>query len=217
MNILSPSILSANFCELGKEVETVSNAGAKYIHIDVMDGMFVPSISYGMPVIKSIRSVTDAVFDVHLMINEPIRYIKEFVESGADLITVHVEACEDIQATLDKIHSFGIKAALALNPETPIEKVIPYVESVDMILVMSVHPGFAGQKFIPGVLDKAKMIRHYCKENGIDLDMEIDGGIKLDNVSLAIEAGINIIVAGSSVFKDDREENVKAFLKKING
>lgn len=213
MNILSPSILSADFCRLGEEINDVVQAGAQYIHVDVMDGIFVPSISYGMPVIKSIRKATNAVFDVHLMITEPGRYIKEFVESGADIITVHVEACRDTAETIRDIKNAGVKAAVALNPETPVEKVMPYLDEVDMVLVMSVHPGFGGQKFIPDVLDKARIIRNYFNENKMNTDIEIDGGINFDNAGQALDAGANILVAGSSVYRGNPAENTKRFLE----
>lgn len=213
MNILSPSILSADFCRLGEEINDVVQAGAQYIHVDVMDGIFVPSISYGMPVIKSIRKATNAVFDVHLMITEPGRYIKEFVESGADIITVHVEACRDTAETIRDIKNAGVKAAVALNPETPVEKVMPYLDDVDMVLVMSVHPGFGGQKFIPDVLDKVRIIRNYFNENKMNTDIEIDGGINFDNAGQALDAGVNILVAGSSVYRGNPAENTKRFLE----
>lgn len=216
MNILAPSILSADFCKLGEEINDVVKAGASYIHVDVMDGIFVPSISYGMPVIKSIRKSTDAVFDVHLMVTEPGRYIKDFVESGADIITVHVEACKDTAETISEIKKAGVKAAVAINPETPVEKIMPYLDDVDMVLVMSVHPGFGGQKFIPDVLDKVRIIRHYYTENKLNTDIEIDGGINLDNVSHVLDAGANIIVAGSSVYRDNPAENTKKFMEIIN-
>ena len=213
MNILSPSILSADFCRLGEEINDVVQAGAQYIHVDVMDGIFVPSISYGMPVIKSIRKATNAVFDVHLMVTEPGRYIKEFVESGADIITVHVEACRDTAETIRDIKNAGVKAAVAINPETPVEKVMPYLDDVDMVLVMSVHPGFGGQKFIPDVLDKVRIIRNYFNENKMNTDIEIDGGINFDNAGQALDAGVNILVAGSSVYRGNPAENTKRFLE----
>lgn len=213
MNILAPSILSADFNVLGEQIQTVAKAGAQYIHVDVMDGIFVPSISYGMPVIKSVRKSTDAVFDVHLMITEPIRYIKDFVDSGADIITVHVEACKDVDETIRDIKACGVRAAVAINPETPVDKIMPYLDDIDMALVMSVHPGFGGQKFIPDVLDKVRIIRSYYRDNNMDKDIEIDGGINFDNLSEVLEAGANVIVAGSSVYRGDAAANTKKFLE----
>lgn len=213
MNILAPSILSADFNVLGEQIQTVAKAGAQYIHVDVMDGIFVPSISYGMPVIKSVRKSTDAVFDVHLMITEPVRYIRDFVDSGADIITVHVEACKDIDETIRDIKACGVRAAVAINPETPVDKIMPYLDDIDMALVMSVHPGFGGQKFIPDVLDKVRIIRSYYRDNNMDKDIEIDGGINFDNLPEVLEAGANVIVAGSSVYRGDAAVHTKKFLE----
>lgn len=213
MNILAPSILSADFNVLGEQIQTVAKAGAQYIHVDVMDGIFVPSISYGMPVIKSVRKSTDAVFDVHLIITEPVRYIRDFVDSGADIITVHVEACKDIDETIRDIKACGVRAAVAINPETPVDKIMPYLDDIDMALVMSVHPGFGGQKFIPDVLDKVRIIRSYYRDNNMDKDIEIDGGINFDNLPEVLEAGANVIVAGSSVYRGDAAANTKKFLE----
>lgn len=211
MNILSPSILSADFTKLGEEIETIDNAGAEYIHVDVMDGMFVPSISYGMPVIKSIRKSTGKVFDVHLMISEPIRYIADFAASGADMITVHVEACSDVVATIEKIREYKLKVGLTLNPDTPVSAIKPYLNRVDMVLIMSVNPGFGGQKFITSSVDKIKEVKRLRDELNLSYDIEVDGGINIDNLATVLEAGANVIVAGSAVFRGDAAENVKKF------
>ena len=214
MLILSPSILSADFSVLGEEIRTVTDAGAEYIHIDVMDGAFVKSISYGMPVIKSIRKCTDAVFDVHLMVNEPIRYIDDFASSGADIITVHQEACSDLKATIAAIRKAEKKVGISLNPDTPVSVLSDVVALCDMVLIMSVHPGFGGQSFIPHSLDKIREIRDLLKSKGLDkVDVEVDGGIYLENVREVLEAGANVIVAGSSVFKGNPGEKVRAFLE----
>ncbi len=212
MNILSPSILSADFTILGQQIEEADRAGARYIHIDVMDGIFVPSISYGMPVIKSIRKATDKIFDVHLMIKDPIRYIEEFAEVGADIITFHLEAAPDVKAVIDKIHSCGKKAGLSIKPGTPASELEPFIEMVDMILVMTVEPGFGGQSFLPGSIDKIKAVRKMINDRELETDLEIDGGITLGNVKEALDAGANVIVSGSAVFKGSISENVKGFL-----
>lgn len=211
MNILSPSILSADFTKLGEEIETIDNAGAEYIHVDVMDGMFVPCISYGMPVIKSIRKSTGKVFDVHLMISEPIRYIADFAASGADMITVHVEACSDVVATIEKIREYKLKVGITLNPDTPVSAIKPYLNRVDMVLIMSVNPGFGGQKFITSSVDKIKEVKRLRDELNLSYDIEVDGGINIDNLATVLEAGANVIVAGSAIFRGDAAENVKKF------
>ena len=215
MNILSPSILSADFCKLGEQIKEVELAGAKYLHIDVMDGIFVPSISYGMPVIRSIRKCSDIFFDVHLMIDRPERYLKEFAESGADLINFHLEATEDVKGTIAKIRGLGKKVGITMKPGTPAEAVKPYLELVDMVLVMTVEPGFGGQKLMPECLDKVKEIRKMITDRGLNADIEVDGGINVDNVELALESGANVIVAGSAVFKTDIAANVRNFLRKF--
>lgn len=216
MNVLSPSMLSADFWKLGEQLEEVEKAGARWIHIDVMDGLFVPSISYGMPVIASIRKKTNLFFDVHLMIEKPERYIREFAESGADLINFHLEATEQVEETIADIRSFGKKVGITIKPGTPAEAVEPYLALVDMVLVMTVEPGFGGQKLIPECVDKVPVIRRMIEEKGLAVDIEVDGGINLDNVEAAVDAGANIIVAGSAVFKNDIGVNVKNFLEKLD-
>ncbi len=213
MNILSPSILAADFKNLGQQIIDVDTAGAQYIHIDVMDGTFVPSISFGMPLIKSIRSATDKVFDVHLMIVDPLRYIKEFAEIGADIITFHLEAAPDVQAVIDEIHACGKKAGISIKPGTAGEELVPYLDKVDMILVMTVEPGFGGQPFIESSYDKIRAVRAMLDERGLDTDVQVDGGITKDNIRSVIEAGANVIVAGSTVYRGDAAQNTKDLLK----
>ena len=215
-NILAPSILAADFKELGQAIKTIEENGAEYLHYDVMDGIFVPSISFGMPVLASIRSCTNQVMDVHLMITEPIRYIKEFKEAGADLITIHLEACEDVAATIKAIREAGLKVGLSIKPATEAEAIRPYLDQIDMILVMSVEPGFGGQKFIPESLDKIRALRAMVEEAGVDVDIEVDGGIYQANVKEVLDAGANIIVSGSRVFKGDIAKNTREFMEILN-
>ena len=215
MNILAPSILSADFKRTGEQLREIAEAGAEYVHVDVMDGMFVPSISFGMPVIKSLRSATDKVFDVHLMIEEPIRYLKEFKDVGADIITIHYEACEDVRATLEGVRELGLKSGLSVKPKTDVNVVREFLDICDMILLMSVEPGFGGQKFIDGSLERAAALRQIIEESGRDIDLEIDGGVNLDNVSDILDAGVNVIVAGSAVFKNPAE-NTRKFMEILN-
>lgn len=211
--VLSPSILAADFKVLGREMKKTEENGAAYIHFDVMDGMFVPSISFGMPVLASIHDATEQFMDAHLMVQEPIRYVEAFQKAGADSVTVHLEACEDVKTTLDKIHACGMKAGLAVNPETDVKELVPYLEDVEMILIMSVHPGFGGQKFIPESLDKIREVRAMLNEKNLETDIQVDGGIYVENVREVLDAGANVIVAGSAVFRGDAGENTAKFME----
>jgi len=212
---LAPSILSADFGVLKEQLELIDDAGAQYVHFDVMDGVFVPSISYGMPVLKSIRKYTDRLFDVHLMIVDPERYIKDFAEAGADIITVHAEACKHLDATIDLIKSCGAMAGVALNPATPVSTIKHVLDKVDMVLIMTVNPGFGGQKLIPYTIDKVRELTALCNQVGAKIDIEVDGGINIDTIDDALDAGANIIVAGSAVFKGDVKANAEALLEKM--
>lgn len=216
MNILSPSLLSIDFNNIERDAAILDRAEVKWYHLDVMDGAFVPNISFGPPVIKAIRKITKAFFDVHLMINEPIRYLDAFKDAGADLLTVHYEACGDVDETINQIKKAGLKVGLAVNPETNEEVLKPYIDKVDMILIMSVHPGFGGQKFMPIAIKKLEKVKEWSKEINPDLLIEVDGGINFENVSSVLEAGANVIVAGSACFNGDIADNVSHFHKLLS-
>lgn len=212
-NILAPSLLGADFKQLREQIQKTKEGGAQYLHLDIMDGAFVPSISFGMPVLTSLRSCTDQCFDVHMMVQEPGRYVEAMKNAGADLICVHQEACTHLDRTIHQVKEAGLKVGVALNPATPISVLDCILDLPDMFLMMSVNPGFGGQKIIPYVLEKIRLLRQKLNERGLDKDIEIDGGVTLENVQEILDAGANVIVAGSSVFHGDILANTRAFME----
>ncbi|MCR5109162.1 MAG: ribulose-phosphate 3-epimerase [Lachnospiraceae bacterium] len=213
MNLLSPSILAADFGNLS---DCIKRAGkADMVHFDVMDGMFVPNISFGIPILESVRKITDITLDVHLMIEEPIRYVKKFKDAGADILTIHYEACSDVRETMDRIHELSMKAGLAIKPDTDISVLKDYYDVADMFLVMTVEPGFGGQTLIEKCVTKVKELRESLKSTGLETDIEVDGGITRDNIDTILKAGANVIVMGSSVYNGDIEKNVEFFMNRL--
>lgn len=209
MSCLAPSILSADFNCLGEQIRMLEQTGIEFLHIDVMDGMFVPSISFGMPVIASIRKSSQLFFDVHLMVQEPERYLKEFADAGADGLTVHAEACSDLGGTLKKIRDLGMKPAVSVNPETPLSEILSVLDQVDMVLVMSVHPGFGGQKMIMETLEKVEQLKEFRRKQKLCYTIEIDGGVNQQNIAEITARGVDIVVAGTAVFQGDIAKNVQ--------
>ena len=210
---IAPSILSADFSKLGEEISDVEKGGAEFIHVDVMDGHFVPNITIGPLVVESIRPITKLPLDVHLMIENPDQYIESFAKAGADYITVHVEACRHLHRTIQLIKSFGVKAGVVLNPATPVQLIEPIFEELDIVLLMSVNPGFGGQKFIPSVLNKIKQVRDLAKQKGVQLEIEVDGGVNEQTARLCVEAGATILVAGSAVYNQEDRGKAISILK----
>ena len=211
---ISPSVLSSDLSNLANEVADIHSAGADMVHLDVMDGSFVTNITFGLPVIASLRKHSDMIFDVHLMIDAPERYAMRFIESGADILTFHLEACEDAGRLLDDIRSEGVMAGISVKPKTPIEEVYPYLDRCDMVLVMTVEPGYGGQKLIPKTIEKVRKLKAECENRGINIEIQVDGGVTEENAPTLISAGASILVAGSSVFgKPDR----KSAIEKLRG
>ena len=216
MNYLAPSLLAADFARLGEQMRIIDQAGAQYFHYDVMDGQFVPNLSMGLPVLQSIRKITKKKLDVHLMIEHPERYISDFSDAGADIITVHAEACTHLDQIVGDIKREGLMAGVALNPATSLSVLDYILPEVDVVLVMTVNPGYGGQKMIPYTLDKIRELRGIVQRRGLSTNIEVDGGVKVENVDQFLAAGANVIVAGSGIFKGDLAGNVEAFLEKLN-
>ena len=211
---LAPSILSADFARLLEDVKKVEKAGCEYLHIDVMDGHFVPNITLGPAIVKSLRRDVNMVFDTHLMIENPDDYIKDFVDAGSDLIVVHAEACRHLHRTIQNIKSYNVKVGVALNPATSIENIKHIIEDVDMVLIMTVNPGFGGQSFIESMLEKIKELKQLIDDKNLNVDIQVDGGIKPDNIHKVVEAGANIIVAGSAIFNSENIEETVSLMRK---
>ena len=219
MTYISPSLLAADYAHLADEIKKVEDAGAAYLHLDIMDGAFVPNISFGPELVASIRKHTKLIFDVHLMINDPIRYVDRFVKAGADMITFHVESTDDPDAVIRAVTSHEMRVGMAISPKTPIETVFPYLPKLSQVTVMTVEPGFSGQTLMVPMLDKVRVLRRYCMENGLKLDIEVDGGVTPENVGYCTGAGANVIVAGSAIFKSKKPRSVIFSMKdtaKIN-
>ena len=212
---IAPSLLAADFARVGEQLKEIESVGVKYLHLDVMDGIFVPSISFGMPVIESLRKNTDMIFDVHMMVMDPERYIEVIKKSGADIITIHVEACKDVVGTLKAIRELGARPAISINPKTPVAELVPFLPYVDMVLIMSVEPGFGGQSFIENSYAKLREIAEIRRENNMDFLIEVDGGVNASNIKAVAECGADILVAGSAVFKNNAGENAKTLMELI--